>query len=132
MREISFIVEDCPEVIRQHGEPTPSLRVKSGEHISWGVIKHFCDAPYYLARHSSIPKETVSNYFGEIPETPYKVTYKIDQNGKYLVNVHGLTQPVLIDRDTYLTRGAVSICLIPLDWHGQRVNREAISINREE
>jgi hypothetical protein len=72
----------------------------------------------------------IENAFGKVPKTKYKVTYTLNQKGKYKVGEQD-------NFDMYLDHpgkhsGGMAICWLPREWAGERVNRKVEILSKKK
>ena len=68
----------------------------------------------------TVTRRSLEQVTGEVPTTPYTVEYTLHREGEYVFQSRG--RGVIYKGEKY-----ASVCFLPKQWDGKRVNREVVS-----
>ncbi|MCK9361654.1 hypothetical protein M0Q28_05555 [Patescibacteria group bacterium] len=74
---------------------------------------------------------SMTRFFGEMPKPPYKVTYKLDDNGPFKLRCGCMTDIKKLTKSGGWSRySSFRMCIFPNDWDGLRVSRKVTPIRK--
>ena len=69
---------------------------------------------------TAVTRNSLENVVGTVPTIPYTVEYTLHRGGEYVFQSRG--RGVIYKGEKY-----ASVCFLPKQWDGKRVNREMVS-----